>query len=196
MKHIFRNTAVALLVGICSFTASAQEGLKVGQYAPQFKTTDDKGKPIELRQLLKTNKAVVLFFYRGQWCPYCNKYISQMQDSLQLLVAKGAYVVGVTPETVENIEKTKQKTKSAFSMIHDDGNKIMKDYDVAYTVDEATQTALKKYGIDVDKNNGNSDHTLPVPATYIVGKDGKIAYVQFNKDYTQRASVKALLDQL
>ena len=86
----------------------------------------------------------MLFFYRGEWCPYCNKHIEQLQDSLQLLTGKGAYVIGVTPETGENINKTVGKTHASFSIIEDKGYRIMKDYKVNYVVDNATVSKYKK----------------------------------------------------
>lgn len=174
----------------------AQTGLKTGADAPMFSATDNAGKNINLKNLLKTHNAVVLFFYRGQWCPYCNKHIQQLQDSLQLLTAKGAYVVGVTPETGENIGKTIEKTHASFSMVHDEGYKIMKAYDVDYKVADPLYAKLKGYGIDLEKGNGNTDHILPVPATYIINQSGKITFVQFDKDYTKRPSVRQILQAL
>ena len=119
-----------------------------------------------------------------------------MQDSLQLLTAKGAYVVGVTPETSENINKTIKKTNASFSIIEDKGYSIMKAYDVNYTVDGALYEKLKSYGIDLEKNNGNNDHVLPVPATYVIDRSGKVIYIYFNKDYTKRPAVSSILKAL
>jgi len=179
-----------------SLQVLAQTGLKNGVAAPEFTAKDNSGKTLDLNALLKSHKAVVLFFYRGQWCPYCNKHIQQLQDSLQLLTAKGAYVVGVTPETGENINKTIDKTHASFSIIQDKGYKIMKAYDVNYTVDDVLNAKLKSYGVDLEKNNGNTDHVLPVPATYVIDRSGKIIFVHFDKDYTKRASVSSILAAL
>lgn len=189
-----------LIVTACLIlsTASlfAQAGLKKGQQAPAFVAKDNNGKELNLKALLKTHKAVVLFFYRGQWCPYCNKHLKEMQDSLQTLTNKGAYVIGVTPETVENINKTISKTHASFSIIQDKGYKIMKAYDVNYVLDDATLGAYKKYGIDLEQNNGNADHVLPVPATYVIDKSGKLVFVHFDKDYRNRPSVRAIADAI
>jgi peroxiredoxin len=119
-----------------------------------------------------------------------------LQDSLQLLTDKGAYVVGVTPETPDNINKTIDKTHASFSLVHDDGYKIMKAYDVNYTVDDDLNVKLKGFGIDLEKNNGNTDHVLPVPATYIIDQTCKIIFAQFDKDYTKRAYVSDMLKVL
>jgi len=173
--------------------AQAQTGLKTGTQAPAFTAADNSGKTLNLKSLLATHKAVVIFFYRGQWCPYCNKQISHLQDSLELLTTKGAYVIGVTPETGENINKTIDKTHASFSIVQDKGYTIMKAYQVNYVVDADMYAKLKGYGIDLEKNNGNTDHVLPVPATYVIDKSGKIIYAHVDKDYTKRPPVSAIL---
>ncbi|WP_448702673.1 peroxiredoxin-like family protein [Mucilaginibacter sp. AW1-3] len=193
------NTKKYLLLMLAIFFSAgifAQSGLKKGADAPLFAAKDNSGKTIDLKTILKSHKAVVLFFYRGQWCPYCNKQMQHLQDSLQLLTGKGAYVVGVTPETAENISKTKEKTHASFSLVHDEGYKIMQAYDVNYKVDDQLYGKLKTYGIDLEKGNGNTDHVLPVPATFIINKSGKIVFAQFDPDYTKRASVSQMLQAL
>jgi peroxiredoxin len=187
-KYLLIISCVLLTLNLC-----AQSGLKSGDTAPKFAGVDNTGKTVSLKSLLKSHKAVVLFFYRGQWCPYCNKQIKELQDSLQLLTGKGAYVVGVTPETSENINKTIDKTHASFSIIQDKGYTIMKAYKVNYTVDTELLGKLKNFGVDLEKNNGNTDHVLPVPATYVIDQSGKITYVHFDKDYTKRASVKSIM---
>lgn len=189
-----------LIVIACLISSStslfAQAGLKKGEKAPAFVAKDNNGKELNLKVLLKTHKAVVLFFYRGQWCPYCNKHLKEMQDSLQILTHKGAYVIGVTPETAENINKTISKTHASFSIIQDKGYKIMKAYDVNYVLDDATVGTYKKYGVDLEQNNGNTDHVLPVPATYVIDKSGRLVFVHFDKDYRNRPSIRAIADAI
>lgn len=186
---------IAVTLFFC-LQAMAQTGLKTGARAPEFIATDNAGKTLDLKALLKEHKSVVLFFYRGQWCPYCNKHIQQLQDSLQLLSAKGAYVIGVTPETDENINKTIEKTHASFSIVQDKGYAIMKAYDVNYTVDPNLYAKLKGYGVDLEKANGNTDHVLPVPATYVINSSGKIVFVHFDKDYTKRPSISMIAKSL
>lgn len=186
-----KRTTLIVAALLISASVLAQSGLKIGTKAPAFKVKDNYGKTIDMQQVLRSHKAMVLFFYRGQWCPYCNKYIQQLQDSLQLLTAEDAYVVGVTPETGDNIDKTISKTHASFSIIQDKGYKLMKAYDVLYTVDDATFNKLNQYGVNLEMNNGNMDHALPVPATYIINKSGHVSFVHFDKDYTKRASVRS-----
>ncbi|KQS37002.1 peroxiredoxin-like family protein [Pedobacter sp. Leaf194] len=176
--------------------ANAQKGLSAGINAPAFSGVDQNGKKITLKSLLKEHKSVVVFFYRGQWCPYCNKHVKELQDSLQMLTAKNAYVIGVTPETSENIAKTIKKTSAGFSIIQDKNDEIMKAYGVNFTMDDATFSKYKGYGIDLEANNGNTRHTLPVPATYIINRTGKIKFVHFDPNYQKRASIQSLLKEL
>jgi peroxiredoxin len=192
IKKLLLSTAVLF----ASAHLFAQTGLKSGMTAPEFTAKDNSGKTVDLKAILKSHKSVVLFFYRGQWCPYCNKQIKQLQDSLQMLTGKGAYVVGVTPETGENIDKTIEKTHASFSMVHDEGYKIMKAYQVNYVLDDPMVAKYKGYGIDLEKGNGNTDHVLPVPATYVINSAGKIVYVHFDKDYRHRATISQIMQVL
>jgi peroxiredoxin len=194
---IMKKSIFTLLLFVSlGLTTFAQTGLPAGNMAPAFTAKDNSGKTVDLKALLKTHTAVVVLFYRGQWCPYCNKHLQQLQDSLQLLTAKNIYVVAITPETSEAIGKTVEKTHASFSLVHDEGAKIMKDYKVDYVMDQAMVTKYKGYGVDLEKNNGNTDHMLPVPATYIIDKSGKITFVHFDKDYTKRVSVSTILGKV
>jgi peroxiredoxin len=170
-------------------------GLHIGDAAPGIRATDQYGNIIQLKKLLKKGN-VVLIFYRGQWCPYCNKHLAKINDSLSLVSAKGATVITVTPETAANIKKTIEKTKASFSILEDKDMSIMKNYHVNFTLDSSTVERYKKYGIDLAKNNGSNGANLPVPATYIIGTNGKIKYVFFDADYKKRPSVKDILDNL
>ena len=199
MKNVFRAvilgsllTAVApLLHAQTPPPAFAATGLVVGETAPLFRAKDAAGREVNLQQLLKKGP-VVLYFYRGQWCPFCNKQLSQLQDSLQQLTAKGAQVVVISPETQDNIGKTVTKTKASFPIVHDQDFAIMKAYRTAFTVQPDVVTKYKGFGVDLLAANGADAAVLPVPATYIVGQNGKIKYVYFNPDYRRRVSVKAV----
>lgn len=191
-----KRTVLTILILLAGFQLFAQTPLKVGQTAPQFSAKDNTGKLINLKQALKEHQSVVLFFYRGQWCPFCNKHIKDLQDSLQMLTGKGAYVVGVSPETMAGVEKTVAKTKASFSIISDRDYSIMKAYQVNYVMEPGLADKYKKGGLDVAMANGQTDYVLPVPATYIISKNGKIKYVHFDADYKKRPSVKTLMANL
>ena len=196
-KTIFLFSVLCIITSmVAAQTATVYpEGLKVGDAAPMFTAKDQNGKIVKLKQALKKGP-VVLLFYRGQWCPFCNKQLSHFSDSLQMLIAKGASVLAITPETEENVKKTVEKTKSSFPILEDEGMAIMKMYKVNFAVDGNTIAKYKGYGIDFDKANGSNGANLPVPATYIIGKDGIVKYVFFNTDYRKRASVQDIIDNL
>lgn len=198
MKKSIMLFSFLLIVSSIAFAQSETvypEGLKVGDMAPEFSGKDQNGKIFKLSDAIMKGD-VVMLFYRGQWCPYCNKQLSHFSDSLQLLTANGVTLLAITPETAENVKKTVDKTKVTFPVLEDEGLSIMKMYKVNFKVDEKTVTKYKGYGIDFDQSNGNNGANLPVPATYIIGKDGKIKYVFFNADYRKRAHVQDILNNL
>jgi peroxiredoxin len=184
-----------MLTTVGLFAQEAPEGLFIGSKAPDFKGKDQNEKDIKLKDLLKKGK-VVLVFYRGQWCPYCNRQLSALQDSLQLIIDKGATLLAVSPEKSEMIDKTVEKTKAEYSVIHDKDLKIMKAYDVEFEVPENTVTRYRNAGIDLEKANGENGKYLPVPAVYIIDQESTVTYRFFDKDYKKRPSVKDLLDNL
>lgn len=195
MKRVFLFLFV-LLQSMILMAQSGAKGLNVNDKAPEFTAMDQNGKSISLKNELK-NGAVILVFYRGQWCPYCNRQLKQLEDSLGQIKAKGGTVLTITPEKQENITKTVAKTKASYSILHDEGLQIMKSYDVAFKVDDKTIEAYKKYGINFSEANGESNGAnLPVPAVYVINKEGKIVYKYFNTDYSKRSSVKEILTYL
>ena len=193
MKKLF-----FFLITIVSLQVDAQTyptGLNINDNAPDFNAMDQKNENIHLAKLLKKGN-VVLVFYRGQWCPYCNKELKQLEDSIGLIQAKGATVLAITPELPENISKTIEKTKASYPILYDKGLKIMNAYKVAFKVDDKTVEKYKGYGIDFLKVNGDNGANLPVPAVYVVNKNGKIIYRFFDIDYKKRSSIKDILDHL
>jgi len=173
------------------------EGLFINSKAPDFKATDQYGKEIRLKDVLK-DSAVVLIFYRGQWCPYCNKQLKKLEDSLQLIKDKCARLIAITPEKPEFISKTIEKTKASYPLIYDKDMKIMKAYAVAFEVDDRTVLRYKNADIDLAAANGQKEKVyLPVPAVYIISKkEGTIIYRYFEFDYKKRVSVQEILNNI
>ena len=198
-KNNMRRLFFLLIGFIFSFFADAQEkpeGLFINSKAPDFKATDQYGNEIRLKDVLK-DSLVVLIFYRGQWCPYCNKQLKKLEDSLQLIKDKRAKLIAVTPEKTEYISKTIEKTKASYSLLYDKDMKIMKAYAVAFEVDERTVSRYKNADIDLATANGQKDKVyLPVPAVYIINKEGTIVYRFFEADYKKQPAVKEILENL
>jgi peroxiredoxin len=195
MKKLILSVSV-LLSTVSIFAQPEPKGLNVNDTAPDFSAKDQDGKILHLKDQLK-NGAVVLVFYRGQWCPFCNRQLKKLEDSLSLITGKGASLVAISPEKPENIAKTIEKTKASYPILFDDGLTIMKSYDVAFAVDDKTIEKYKTYGIDFSEVNGSTNGAnLPVPAIYVISKEGKIVFRHFDKNYTKRASVADILDHL
>ncbi len=195
-----KQSILVFFFSFCLMTSFAQnnpKGLEVNATAPNFTAKNQEGKKVSLHQLKKKGPVVVVF-YRGNWCPYCNRELKALQDSLAFLTAKGATVVAISPEAAEGIDKTIKKTGASFAVLNDVDVKIAKAYDVWYEVDEKTRTTyLEKWNVDFLKINEQKEKAiLPVPAVFIINKKGKIIYRFFNRDITKRPSVKELGDHL
>ena len=188
--------SVILVIVHCLHAQEKPEGLFINSKAPDFKATDQYGKEIRLKDVLR-DSLVVLVFYRGQWDPYCNKYLKKLQDSAQLIKDKGARLIAVTPEKPEFIARTIEKTNAEFPLLYDKEIKIMKAYAVAFEVDAKTVSRYKSADIDLAETNGQKEKIyLPVPAVYIISKEGTILYRYFDADYKKRPTVQEILNNL
>jgi peroxiredoxin len=170
-------------------------GLKEGDKAPAFSGYDQTGKSTESAKLLQ-NGPMVLFFYRGNWCPYCNKTLKNYSDSLKIITDQGFSVVAITPESIENVETTVKMNNISYTVIYDCQEKIMSDFGVMFRVTDEYKDKLKAKNIDLVKFNGRPEAHLPVPATYIINREGIIVAAWFDPDYRHRAPVTWMLRNL
>jgi peroxiredoxin len=171
-------------------------GLKPGDKAPDFTGYDQHGILVQSKKILESGP-MVLLFYRGKWCPVCSRYLNNYQDSIEILTGMGINFVAITPESIENVEQTVKLHNLSFTVIYDCQEQIMIDYDLMFNVTKRYQDSVMNYlSIDIAKNNGREVAHLPVPATYIINRDGIIVAVQFDPDYNKRASVKWMIQNL
>jgi peroxiredoxin len=171
-------------------------GLRSGDKAPEFSGYDQTGARVQSTKILETGP-IVLFFYRGKWCQTGSNYLNDMQDSLNILTSMGVNVIAITPESIENVEQTVQLHKLTFKVIYDCQEQIMKDFDVYFNVTRDYQDKTKKeLSIDIAENNGRDVAHLPVPATFIIDRQGMITAVSFDPDYHHMASVKWIIQNL
>lgn len=193
-----KNILVSFLL-ISSLVAYAQideNHLEIGDKAPYFSGIDQFGTYVNTEHLLK-EKSILLVFYRGGWCTYCKKHLTELQENLEAFAQKGYYVVVVSPEKVEKTKETTKKLNLGFSILHDVDNKIMKSYKVLYELNE--QNVTNYYELikqKVQEYNVDQNLVLPVTATYIINKKGKIEFVQYNPDYSKRADFTEMLKSL
>ncbi|SDK41714.1 Peroxiredoxin [Catalinimonas alkaloidigena] len=175
------------------------EGLSVGEMAPDFSAFDDRGNVVHLAEL-RQQGPVVLLFYRGHWCPVCNRYLSAFQDSLRYLTDQGAQVVAVTPETADLAEEMVAKHGLQFTVVSDSSYAIMEAYGVAFDVTDDYAGRVSRSGKNpgIAQFNADTDGAarLPIPATYVIGTDGRIRWAHVNPDYRKRASVRDIAEAL
>jgi peroxiredoxin len=172
------------------------KGLNIGDVAPVFTAKDAGSNDFSLNEALKEGP-VVIIFYRGFWCPYCNKHLSQIQDSLQLIQDMGARVVAISPEKPEYLEKMADKSGAKFTLLYDDGYKIADAYDVNFKPDSMQLFAYNTIlGGKLKETHSDDSQLLPIPATYIVSKEGKIVWRQLDPNYKNRSTVKEIIENL
>ena len=193
-----------ILIAIISFSISsiiAQDikdvkGLEVGTIAPDFSAVDAGSNTFKLNKALKEGP-VVIIFYRGFWCPVCNKHLGSMQDSLKLIEDRGAKVIAISPEKPEYLNEMAEKTGAEFTLLYDEGYRIAKAYDVNFMPDMMNRLIYNVFlGANLKKTHSDDSQRLPIPATYIVNSDGKIIWRQFDPDYHKRSSVRDILNAL
>lgn len=171
-------------------------GLKVGDVAPDFVLGNANGKSVSLSSKLKQGP-VVLIFYRGAWCPYCNIQLHALQESLPAFKKQGAQLVAVTPQTPDKSLEQVNKDKYPFEILSDLEYKVAKDYKLYFDVPvDLHEFYKKKFGLDIEVFNGKGRLGLPVPGTYVINTDGKIVAVHAELDYKQRMEPAAILAAL
>lgn len=170
----------------------ADKALKVGDRAPDFELPNATGKKVKLSQLTARGPVVVTW-YRGGWCPYCNIALRGFQKRLPEIRAEGATMVAISPETPDNSLTTAEKGHLEFEVLSDSGNKVAQTYGVAYKVPpviaEQSKARLAKY-------NGDDSATLPLGVTYVIDRDGIIRYAFIESDYRKRAEPSDVLAAL
>ncbi len=179
----------------------APKGLAVGEDAPNFTAITAEGEEFDISEALKKN-AVALVFYRGYWCGYCSQALEAYADSLSYLTDIGIQVVAVTPETYEYVAQTENEANVNFTILSDTEGDVMRAFDVDFKVTEDYQKRVKQStGKSLKKINDSSEAELPIPATYLIVRDGKsdhgtVVWRHFDPNYRERASVKQIRDAL
>ena len=184
-----------LLISFTSFGQNEKSSINVGDKAPSFTAKDQNGTIVKSDDIL-ANEQLIVVFYRGQWCPLCNKHLSHLQENVEKFKKAGARLVAISPEIPLSVDKTIEKTSAEYSILYDANSKIMKEYGVDFVLSEKLQKKYKEYGIDLTVSNGNDNQMLPVPATYVIGKNGKVKYVQYDPNYKNRSNAKDILMHL
>ena len=176
-------------------TGIAQQSVKVGERAPDFTLPDVFGKPVALSELLK-HGPVVLTFYRGEWCPFCNLQLRAYQRILPQIRALGASLVAVSPQTPEHSLSTVEKKELTFTVLSDIGNIVARKYRLVFTLEQTFLTLYTTIGADLPSFNGDPSWELPMPATFLLAQDGTVRLAFVDADFTHRLEPATLLDGL
>ncbi|NUU00820.1 peroxiredoxin-like family protein [Herbaspirillum robiniae] len=175
---------------------AADRALKAGDSAPAFELPDAEGK-LHASSALLAQGPLVLTFYRGVWCPYCNMDLQALQEALPQMEALGAQLVAVSPQTAANTRRSVRENKVGFPILSDLGNGVAERFGLRFTLPDYLQDLYKNvFKNDLAINNGEPSWTLPMPARYVIGQDGVIAYAEVNPDYTERPDPDELLPVL
>jgi len=171
--------------------------LRVGQSAPDFTLPDAFGNPVSVSTLLARGP-VVISFYRGEWCPFCNIELRTLQQALPTMEQLGATLIAISPETPDHGIVAAEKNKLTFPVLSDFGNKVARQFGIVFQIGQE----LKEFSKNVFKNdialrNGEDSYELPVPATYVIDTNGVIRFAHVDVDYmTGRAEPGEVISTL
>jgi len=190
--HELMHRATAELIA----SGAAERALKAGDRAPEFTLKDADGRDMSSRELLAKGPLVVTF-YRGIWCPYCNLDLQALQAALPAVTEHGAQLVAISPQTQSNSRKSQRDNKVTFPILSDPGNEVAARFGLRFALpDYLVELYRDTFKNDLTRINGDASWTLPMPARYVLGTDGVIAYAEVNPDYTQRPDPEELLPVL
>lgn len=189
-EPMHRATAELIASGI------SKQALKVGDKAPVFVLNDPDGKAISSAELLQQGPLIVTF-YRGVWCPYCNMDLQEIESALPELKKRGAELVAVSPQTAANSRRSQRDNKLSFPILSDVRNDVAAAFGLRFRLPDYLADLYKNvFKNDLAIVNGDDSWTLPMPARFVIGQDGIIAYAEVNPDYTRRPDPAELLPTL
>lgn len=190
-SEIMDNATNALIL-----SEITKNSLKTGDTVNDFTLSNATNTSVKLSDSLK-NKRVVLSFYRGGWCPYCNMELKALQNILPEIEANNAELIAISPELPDQSLTTSEKNNISFQVLSDVDNKVAKDFGLVFKMPKDLQNLYRNdFKINVDQHNGNEDYELPLAATYIINENGEIIYDFITEKYTERAEPADILAAL
>ena len=174
---------------------AAKSALNVGATMPAFSLKDSNGKTVESRDLLKQGNLVVVF-YRGAWCPFCNLYLRNLQKNMPQIKAAGGNLVAVSVENPDNSLSVAKKNELDFTVLSDPNLTVARSFGIVYQMPKETDELYKSKGLDVAKHNEMERAELPLSATYVVNQKGEIVYAFLEPDYKKRAAPETIIETL
>ncbi len=176
-------------------SGAAGRALKAGDHAPAFILNDPNGKPVASADLLARGPLVVSF-YRGVWCPYCNMELQALQAALPDFQSAGASLVAISPQTAANSRKSVRQNELAFPILSDPHNDVAAAFGLRFALPDYLVELYKGLKNDLPAFNGDGSWTLPMPGRFVIAPDGTILYAEVNPDYTKRPEPEDMLPAL
>jgi peroxiredoxin len=167
----------------------------VGERAPAFRLADARGGDVALDDLL-ADGPVVLVFYRGAWCPYCNLQLAAFQAALDDIRSAGATLVAVSPQTPDQSLTLAERHALAFPVLTDPGNAVAREYGLVFRQSDAVTRTSRELGVELADFNGDDSNTLPAAATFVIGADGVVRFASVSGDYRWRVGPDEVLAAL
>jgi peroxiredoxin len=190
VQHLFMWKTVEL-----TKTGIEKKALHSGAHIPSFSLPNPFGKVISSKNLLERSP-LVISFYRGSWCPYCNIELHAIGQALPQIHEAGGQLVAISPEMPDKSLSSIEKHALKFEVLSDVGNKVAKQFGAVYVLDEELRPVYKELGFHLPDYNGDESFELPLPTTYVVNQEGRIIYSFVNADYTKRAEPEEIIDAL
>ena len=172
-----------------------ERALKAGARAPDFVLPNVADETLSLGEVLRGGP-VVLSFYRGGWCPYCNLQLRALQAAVPQIEALDASLVAVSPQIPDESLSTAEKNGLAFAVLSDRGSVIARKFGIVFDLAEELRPIYSKFGHGLPEMNGTDDWVLPMPATYVIDRDGTIVFAFVDPDYRNRLEPAAILEVL
>ena len=166
-------------------TNLAGNALRVGMTAPAFELMDHNGKAVSSEELLAKGRLVVCFI-RGRWCPFCVGQKEAMDLVAPRIEQAGASRVAISPHTVKQSFFMQDQHKLHFPLLSDAGNQVARQFGLVYRVPEYQQAIYKRVFVNLPLTNGDESWELPIPATFVIERDGTVLDASANEDYTER----------
>jgi peroxiredoxin len=173
----------------------AKRALKVGAKAPDFSLPDPRGGAVTLSTLMQKGP-IVLTFYRGGWCPFCDLQLRAYQKVLPGIRRLGAELVAISPQTADYALSDVEKKGLTFPVLTDAGNRVARQYGLVFAMSDVLRRLQEAFGNPIPKFNGDDTWELPMPGTFVLDRGGVMRLAHVDPDYTRRLEPVAILDAL
>ena len=176
-------------------SGAAERALKVGDKAPAFTLKDPEGNEVSSLALLQ-NGPLVVSFYRGVWCPYCNMELQALEAAAPAFRRLGASLVAISPQTAPNSRKSVRQNSLSFPILSDTHNDVAAAFGLRFALPDYLAELYKNRKNDLPNFNGDDSWTLPMPGRFVIGQDGTVLYAEVNPDYTRRPEPEDMIPAL